>query len=59
MTMTPEQAKEKHCPFVKGSPPRSSPGEWVYGEAALCQAGDCMAWRWDGERGFCGLAGRP
>ncbi len=65
MLVTPEEARDKYCPFrhSKVAALISKNGGTDYN----CIAEQCMMWRWlkvpeDGRRpsiGFCGLAGRP
>ena len=59
MTYTKEEARKKLCP--EGPKPAAhGPDDWT--QRALvytCQPEDCLGWRWDGDRGFCGVAGRP
>ena len=65
--MTPEEAKQKWCPFALPSFNRILVNEG--GNETKCIASDCMAWRWyqknaigdDGplpDAGYCGLAGK-
>ena len=62
MLITEKEANKRVCPLVSSS-----------GQPYVCEASNCMAWRWEiemyagpdsymsepGPKGYCGLAGKP
>lgn len=64
---TEDEARKKWCPHAVAShnDPRRGfhKGQVSDDDCFICIASECMAWRsvmtMDGNKGYCGLAGRP
>jgi len=65
MLLTEEEAKTKWCPMVRFITSHNFQGSVRTlinnrdgGNESVCIASECMWWKWDGERGYCGKIGR-
>jgi hypothetical protein len=58
MIRTEDEAKQKQCPLFHAGDAALYLASGGHADAThgKCRASGCMMWRWDGGRGYCGLA---